>query len=157
MRIAAHQDPVWRSRADYIFQAYVDGDPDYREQLWGRLVAPGVAEICCIPFLLRDLALGDVVRMDDRSILEGTVERSGRVAFRFWFHEPDAAARDELLARLSALGALTEFSSRRLLAVDAQDRRLAVTVASVLAEFEERGIGAYETADTVVPDASAGE
>jgi Domain of unknown function (DUF4265) len=95
--------------------------------------------------------------MDSQSILEGVVERSGRVAFRFWFHEPDAAARDELLARPSALGALTEFHSRRLLAIDAEDQRLARAVVTVLAEFEGDGVGVYETTDTVVPGSAVGD
>jgi len=96
----------------------VHDDPDYREQLWGRRIGPGVVEICCIPFLLQDVAPGDVVRVDGDLILRDVVERRGRVAFRFWFHEPDSALRTELETRLSSAGALTEWSSHRLLGVD---------------------------------------
>lgn len=106
-------------------------------------------EICCIPFLLKDVALGDVVRVDDDLILEDVVERRGRVAFRFWFHEPDSALRTELATRLSSAGALAEWSSHRLLGVDAGEHRSAVEISGILQEFERRGVGVYETADTV--------
>ncbi|UAJ79410.1 DUF4265 domain-containing protein [Leifsonia sp. ZF2019] len=151
MRIATHQEPVWRSRANFIFHAYVDGDPNYREQLWGRRVEPGLVELCCIPFLLYDIALGDLVRTNDQNILEAAVERRGRVAFRFWLHEAELGPSKELASRLVDMGALVEWSSPHLLSIDAADQRLARVVAGALSELENAGIGVYETADRAHP------
>jgi hypothetical protein len=47
--------------------------------------------LCCIPFFLYDIALGDVVRTsaqgDRRYVLESVVSPSGRHVFGVWFGE----------------------------------------------------------------------
>lgn len=105
-------------------------------------------EVCCIPFFVRDLALGDVVTTSATEGLEYVVAKvvapSGRYVFRVWFGE-SFHPRDEIASDLSALGSLIEWSSRNLLAIDAVDRDHAQRVADVLMELENVGHLIYET------------
>jgi hypothetical protein len=140
-----HSDPVWRDRADFILGAQLpDPDSDRREQLWSRQVAPTRFEICCIPFFLYDVALADVVETGTDYTLERVVEASGRWVFRAWFGE-SFHPRDEIADELAAMGALLEWSSVNLLAVDASDAELAQRVAHRLEGHERRGHLIYET------------
>jgi hypothetical protein len=66
-----HQDPVWRERSNFIINAELpERDQAYRfEQLFPRRAGDGLFEVCCIPFALYDVALGDIVTVrpsDDR-------------------------------------------------------------------------------------------
>lgn len=60
---ALHREPVWRERANYIINAPIgDSAHTHTEQLWVRQdMASRLYEICCIPFFLYDVALGDLV------------------------------------------------------------------------------------------------
>src|SRR5947209_2116831 len=61
-REAVHSEPVWRDRSNFIIAAEVLGGGDTRtEQLWARQVDEHRFEVCCIPFFVYDVALGDVV------------------------------------------------------------------------------------------------
>src|SRR5947199_5228528 len=81
---ATHSEPVWRERADFIIGARL---PEHgrSEQLWAKKLSKNRYEICCIPFFLYDLALGDIVETNDDHDLVGVVQRSGRFVFRVWF------------------------------------------------------------------------
>jgi hypothetical protein len=59
-----HPEPVWRDRADFVVHAELpEADrPKRFEQLWARQLAEREFELCCIPFFIYDVALGDVVR-----------------------------------------------------------------------------------------------
>jgi hypothetical protein len=75
---AVHSDPVWRERADFIIGAPVP-EEGRAEQLWARrLGEPLLFEICCIPFFLYDVALGDVIQTDASYELARIVKPSGR-------------------------------------------------------------------------------
>lgn len=88
VREAVHQEPVWRDRSNFVIAAAVPGGGDTEtEQLWGRQIDERRFEICCIPFFVYDLALGDVVETDGDYIVERVVEPSGRYVFRVWFGE----------------------------------------------------------------------
>src|SRR5438552_1837267 len=66
--VKVHPSPVWRQRADFILQMKIDApDPTPRyEQLWSRQLGGELFEVCCIPFFIYDLSLGDQVRVSDQ-------------------------------------------------------------------------------------------
>lgn len=145
-REAVHRDPVWRDRADVIIATRIDpGDTGVdTEQLWARRVDDGRHELCCIPFFAYDLALGDVGEVDGDHLVTRVVEASGRYVFRVHFGRPDQPT-DEVVAELTGLGALVEWSSPSLVAVDARDGEHAQEVADVLQAREDRDGLVYET------------
>jgi len=69
-----HPNPVWREKANFIIGAQCTNKADKTnawEQLWSRKVSGNIFEICCIPFFLYDISLGDEVKTDqDFWILE---------------------------------------------------------------------------------------
>jgi hypothetical protein len=145
-----HREPIWRDRADFIINAELaEADRPHRfEQLWARRLQDETFEICCIPFFLFDIALGDVVKTtskgDRRYVLEKVVKPSGRYVFRVWFGD-SFHPRDEIAEELEAMGALIEWSSPNLLAVDAADEQHAKRLADFLAEREQKKQLIYET------------
>jgi hypothetical protein len=147
---AVHQDPVWRERANFIIHAELPEKdrPKRFEQLWARQLGDDRFEVCCIPFFVFDLALGDVVATTPRDgrkyLVKRVVEPSGRYVFRVWFGQ-SFHPRDEIASGLTALGSLIEWSSRNLLAVDVADAEHAQVVANFLMEREKAGHLIYET------------
>jgi hypothetical protein len=105
-------------------------------------------EVCCIPFFVYDVALGDVVAaepVDDRRyVLHRVVRSSGRYVFRVWFGE-SFRPREPVAEELKGLGALVEMSSLNLLAIDAEDDLQAQAVATYLDAREKRSELLYET------------
>jgi hypothetical protein len=69
-----------------MLRAAVDdvGSGDKFEQLWSEKVGEGLFEICCIPFFVYDLALGDVVRAEAESgcLVRSVARRSGNGVVR---------------------------------------------------------------------------
>lgn len=142
---AQHTEPVWRERSDFVIAAEVPGGTEAAtEQLFARQVGPDRFELCCIPFFIYDLALGDVVETDSTYLVRRVVEPSGRFVFRVWFGDT-AHPRDEIAEQLADLGALLEWSSINLLAVDAADPEHAQKVADYLSGMEADGKLMFET------------
>ena len=145
-----HRDPVWRDRSNFIIHVELPKEdrPRRFEQLFARQLSEDRFEVCCIPFFVFDVALGDVVvtssSRDRQYVVEKVAEPSGRYVFRVWFGE-SFQPRDEIAQELTALGSLLEWSSRNLLAVDAADQEHAQLVADFLAEREKAGQLIYET------------
>ena len=148
-----HPEPVWRERSNFIINAELGEEdlPRRFEQLWAKQLSDDMFEICCIPFFLFDVALGDVVETSPQGerkyVLDRVVERSGRYVFRVWFGE-SFHPRDEVAEQLGALGALLEWSSVNLLAADAADEAHAQKVADFLHERQQLGQLLYETGKT---------
>jgi hypothetical protein len=140
---AVHAAPVWRERANFLIGAPL-AEEGRGEQLWARQIGDDRFEICCIPFFVYDLALGDIVETDANFDLVRVVERSGRFVFRVWFGET-SHPRQEVAEKLAELGALLEWSSPNLLAVDAADEAHAQTIAEYLAAQEREEGLMYET------------
>jgi hypothetical protein len=145
-----HSEPVWREYSNFIINAEL-GEADLPrrfEQLWVRQLGESRFEICCIPFFLFNVALGDVVETVAKGgrkyVFERVVEVSGRFVFRAWFGESNHP-RDEVAEQLKAMGSLVEWSSKNLLAVDAKDRAHAQEVADFLHERQQDGQLLYET------------
>jgi hypothetical protein len=134
---AIHDAPIWRDRANFVIGAPLR-EKGRAEQLWVRQVSDRRFEICCIPFFVYDVALGDVVETDANYDLARVMERSGRFVFRVWFGEA-FNSRQEVADELAEFGALLEWSSANLLAVDAGDQAHAQTIAAYLAEAGGRG------------------
>ena len=147
-QFSVHEQPVWRDRADFIVNAALVEEGRY-EQLWCRQLSDDTFEVCCIPFFLYDVALGDTVRTaphDGRKfVVDRVVSRSGRFVFRVHFERSMFRHKDDVVARLVELGALFEWSSASMLAVDAADADLAQRVADFLLAREELGQLVYET------------
>ena len=145
MRDVQHNDPVWRDRSNFVIAAEIDvGSDSHVEQLFARQVGPHSFEICCIPFFLYDIALGDVVETDADYLVRRVVERSGRYVFRVWFGE-SAHPRDDEADTLAELGALLEWSSVNLLAVDARDGDHAQEIANHLEVAADGGRLVFDT------------
>lgn len=152
-RQATHQEPVWRDRSNFIIAAEIEpGDTDITsEQLWARKITDTEFEICCIPFFVYDLALGDIVRTAAKNgkkyIVDEVLRESGHFTFRVSLSQ-SGLSRDDLAARLVEMGALTERSSRTMLAVDSPDAEHAQRIADFLHSEEQAGRLIYETGRT---------
>jgi len=145
-----HRDPVWRERSNFIINAeLLEADRPRRfEQIFAKQLGEDRFEVCCIPFFLYDIALGDVVVTSAKGgrkyVVDKVVEPSGRYVFRVWFGET-VYPRDEIAEKLGEFGALLEWSSVNLLAVDARDHAHAQQVADYLAAAEADGVLMFET------------
>jgi hypothetical protein len=140
---AVHDAPAWRDRSNFVIGAPL-ADEGRSEQLWARQTGHRQFELCCIPFFLYDVALGDVVETDDNYDFLRVIEPSGRFVFRVWFGE-GFRPRHDVASELTELGALVEWSSANLLAIDAEDEAHARTLAGYLEEQERAGRFVYET------------
>ncbi|OWQ82897.1 hypothetical protein CDN99_27850 [Roseateles aquatilis] len=143
---ASHASPVWRDRASFIFAAHLgskDGINEW-EQLWGERIAVNRFILCCIPFFVTNLALGDEVEIDANSILQRVVRPSGQVTFRVWFGGQDDVGRQTQVREIGDLNISMEWYSENLLALS-----VAATDAQRLADHlqvrENEGLLNYET------------
>lgn len=151
-----HENPAWGERANFIIDARIDvSDVPTRlkwEQLWARQLAENRFQICCIPFFLYDLALGDEVETglegEDRYVFKRVVKQSGHHTFRAWFHHSTARAKVE--EELQHIGCLmeTRWSGSELLAIDAASESVARRVANLLYKREQLHQLGYETGRT---------
>lgn len=152
-RQATHQEPAWRDRSNFIIAAEIDpGDTDITsEQLWARKITDTEFEICCIPFFVYDLALGDIVRTaaegNKQYIVDEVIRGSGHFTFRVPLSQSNLS-RADLAARLVEMGALTERSSKTMLAVDSPNAEHAQRIADFLHSEEQAGRLIYETGRT---------
>lgn len=148
--VVVHDAPVWREQSNFVISgALQEADrPKRFEQLFARQVGDDRFEVCCIPFFLFNVALGDVVTTSPaqgrKFVLDSVVVPSGRFVFRAWFGQ-SFHPRGEVAEQLSELGALLEWASANLLAIDAADAARAQVIADYLAEQERAGRLMYET------------
>jgi hypothetical protein len=131
-----HQAPVWREKADFIIRGAFPDEEGRAEQLWARHIGHQRFEICCIPFYLYDVSLGDVVETNADYYVERVVEVSGRYVFRVWFGQADHP-RQGIADELVKHGAFLEWYSDELLAVDVVDEEHAQTLGDYLAGLED--------------------
>jgi hypothetical protein len=154
--IVVHENPAWKERADFIIAARIDGGegvvgPDW-EQIWARQLGPDRFQVCCIPFFVRNLALGDVVQTKSepgkRYVVQRVVARSGHYTFHVWFF--DDPTREKMPEQLRARGCLIErrWEASNLLAIDAPSAAIAEAVADVLSDREQAGLLEYQTGRT---------
>ena len=147
-KFSVHDEPAWRERANFIVHAALPEQRRY-EQLWCRQVSDDTFEVCCIPFFLYDVALGDLVQTAPQAereyVVAGVLRRSGRYVFRVYFAGPMLGHRESAVDQLTTMGSLLEWSSPSLLAVDARDATHAQEIATYLTERESQGHLVYET------------
>jgi Domain of unknown function (DUF4265) len=147
----AHLSPVWRDRADFVIRADIreEGSPRRFEQLWARQIEEMRFVVCCIPFFVYDLALGDEVETDSEYVIGRVVRPSGGYTFRAWFGDSSyPAARSEMIDALRDLGYEFEWYSENLLAIHAPDDERARVLAQHLHEREALSHLTYETGRT---------
>jgi hypothetical protein len=159
-QLKEHAQAVWSERADFVLQlriasgdaAWDAANPRY-EQLWTRRQGDDLYELCCIPFFIYNLALGDVLRVsirDGAPLVEEVVSRAGHHTFRAWFGKAFfPVVREQVIADITALpGCLFEWYGTNLLAIDADSDEAANRVAAFLDSAESRGQLRYETGRT---------
>jgi len=138
-------EPVWRNSANFIIAAELPaGLAAGTEQLWARHLDGNRYQVCCIPFFIYDLALGDLVETDSEHVVKRVLEKSGRLVFRVWF-SPAHQSSPDIVEALEQLGSLLEWSSRGLLAVDAANEVQGQRISGFLATQERMGRLTYET------------
>lgn len=147
-----HLSPAWRDRADFIINADIEGDrlPRRYEQLWVRRLGETRFEMCCIPFFVYDVALGDEVETasdgDRQFLLRRVLKASGGYTFRAWFGESTLpASRDEVVDVARDRAWDFEWYSDNLLALNARNDSEAQDLADFLGRRERLGHLAYET------------
>ena len=87
-----HPHPAWRERSDYLLHVPVEhtGDSEYFEELWTRQVGENLHEICCIPFFIFGLALGDTVEFHQGKVPAESltlIEPSGHETYWVWIDD----------------------------------------------------------------------
>lgn len=145
---AVHDKPTWRGLSDFIIAARIEEGGELTvEQLWARRLDEYEFEICCIPFFIYDLALGDVVETDSDYTVKRLVRPSGHFTFRVWLGDSSWPKAD-IVRELEELGARLEWASLNLLAVDGPNDPVAQKIADYLQEHEVHGHLVYETGRT---------
>lgn len=144
-----HLAPVWREKADFIINASIADDESNLEQLWTRRLDSERLEICCIPFYLYGVALGDVVSFtvdDERGLLlDEKLEESGRYVLRAYLRADRVVVQRDLYDRLCELGTLQEWSGSRFVAIDCRDEPHAARVSGYLQQCVDLNLLEYET------------
>lgn len=142
-----HHHPVWRDRADAIVNAIIEHDKpgDMQESLWARKLTDDRYEICCVPFFIYDLALGDEVEttLDEagKLVLRTVVGRSGNQTFWLWFNEPDGReVWDRAYSSAAQAGCPVEGYNAGLIAFSAASAGQAALVSEALKEEIDRGL-----------------
>ncbi len=143
---ATHSSPVWRDRANFVFAAHLGKKNGHNEweQLWGEKVAPQRFVLCCIPFFVRDVALGDEVETDADFVLQRVVRPSGQMTFRVWFGDQENSTRQNLVSEIEAMKLSLEWSSANLLALSVMEGE-SQQLADYLQLRENEGVLQYET------------
>ncbi len=150
MEMKKHPNPAWRARANYRLAMKVDDAP-FEEELWARQKSDEEFEVCCIPFFIYDVHLGDTIRIvphEGRNLVLGVSEPSGHHTFRVWLKALSPLLREQVLEEAARLNCEFEWFDERLLALDAPDDQAANALARWL-EAKMRGGGLdYETGRT---------
>jgi hypothetical protein len=153
-QLAVHADPVWSDKQDTVVYAPLEESVDVRwEELPARQVSGTIFEICCIPFFVYDISLGDHVEIISDSteidrVVGRVVNTRGHYTFRLWFGEsPEPTDPGKVIEEVARCGGDIEWSSKNLLAIDVPAGS-SQRFADYLFEQAERGEFVYETGRT---------
>ncbi|MFI2378775.1 DUF4265 domain-containing protein [Streptomyces sp. NPDC018964] len=149
----SHEDPAWRGEKNYMAMADLarfdlDG---MLEQLWLRELAEGAGyEVCCIPFYVYGLALGDVVGKSEADTIDRLISKSGRRVLRVLFTEPRPAgdSRAALRSAVDSADLLSEWNGDRHVAIDVPDVPAAQPVFDSVQEEIQQGTAFWEWSDS---------
>ncbi len=150
MKTIQHRFPAWHEKANFIIRAALhdlnsEGEPAW-EQLWVRQIADQRFEICCIPFFLYDISLGDEVETDLEYQVTRVISGSGRYTFRVWFGETkEPKIIDDLMMEINRTGYLYECYSKNLISIDTDSLASAQLLADLLKRMQDLGQISYET------------
>lgn len=152
--VIQHLSPAWQDKADFIIKGRTEDDlPKAWEQLWAKQLGTNSFQICCIPFALYGIDLGDIVATDDYYVVVEVIEPSSHSTFRVWFEEEESVTerernRERVLKTVKdRLGCLVEWYSRNLLAIDAQDANQAEELAAFLHHMARPSTIIFESGD----------
>jgi hypothetical protein len=145
-----HLNPIWRYKSDFIIGARhsdsLSNNIGVEEQFWSRKIGDNTFEICCIPFFVYNISLGDIVKTDSDYWITEVLVRSGHFTFRIWLGDTrDQFTRDQVIQEIIKLGCLFEWYSENLLAIDVPTRILAEQISAYLLKSEQLGLLTYET------------
>jgi len=116
-----HLEFPWSDLADTIVHAQSDLAPDVLEKLPCRALGGDRFEVCCLPFQIIGVSLGDEITADRSAdgiwTMREIAVRHGRWAAKVFVRSPDFVAAD-VATRLRKLGAAVELAGRRALVVD---------------------------------------
>lgn len=147
MVYVSHPEPVWRG--DQHLMAMVDLAPfglvNKLEQLWLREVSDG-HEVCCIPFWVYGMSLGDVVVVDGANRVTHIAAKSGRHVLRAMFAQPGPSAEFGSLLRAAFADAdlLYEWDGDRYVAIDIPEKSQGQPVYDLLAPEVHAGRAFWE-------------
>jgi hypothetical protein len=146
--IVMHFYPVWQERADMLLFATLEPERHALELLWGRQLEGHEFEICCIPFYVSGLALGDVVATEpgdeQPNRIHRVVKPSGHVTFYIRLDSsatPDVQER--IVSELAEQSCWLEWVGPQLLAVSAPMQAQAQSAMQLLSQERERGHVSY--------------
>lgn len=148
--IKKHAQPLWRERANYRLAMKID-DATNEEELWVRKHSDELFEICCVPFFIYDMHLGDIIKIvphENKNLVLGVQTPSGHHTFRIWFQTKSVDARETVLEALAEQSCGFEKFDDNLLAVDASDDQSANALARWLESNRVRLGFDYETGRT---------
>ncbi|MCX0245655.1 DUF4265 domain-containing protein [Streptomyces drozdowiczii] len=153
VQFITHDTPAVRPDRAQIAQVDLApfGLPNLMEQVWLKSIGGEEYEMCCLPFRVYGLALGDVVRLDLTSRIVSRIKRrSGNRVFRLFFPVSIAdrefrSVKRTIVSRIENSGLLAEWSGPRHVAIDVPVSGSIDSVWEVVRENE--GVILWEWAD----------
>ena len=140
-----HFNPIWKTRADFIIAGSVHVDDEtIIEQLWAKRLDSHLFELCCIPFHLYNLSLGDTVHVNDDFVVDQLITPSGRYVFRV-FKEDGSLRGNEMVNQVERLGGAFEWNTDSFAAVDAVNLSCASAIARLLMDLQGAGQIHFDT------------
>lgn len=127
------------------------GFPSHMEQIWLRPLGDKKYEVCCLPFRVYGLALGDVVTLDPEARnVNGIVQHSGNRVFRIFFPSSIPlngflSAKKDVISAICDTGLQAEWSGERHVAINIPLGGSVARVWEVIREFE--GAAVWEWSD----------
>jgi|WetSurMetagenome_2_1015567.scaffolds.fasta_scaffold228512_3 hypothetical protein len=144
-----HVNPVWQEKANFIIRAKCFNSKNQlvaQEQIWSKQILENSFEICCIPFFVRDISLGDIVETDEEHWVTKVTKQSGHYTFRVWFGDSKSATiRDDVIKLLAKEKYLFEWHSHNLLAIDIPNETLAAEFSGLLVKKQTLKELVFET------------
>ncbi|WP_237657264.1 DUF4265 domain-containing protein [Agreia sp. COWG] len=140
-----HLSPIWRDKANYIINAAIPDDEEY-EQLWVQKMGDGTFMVCCIPFFIYGVSLGDLIAEDENHYMTSVVRRSGRFTARLYFSEEQRRFKRETVDELIAHGAQNEWATESLMSVDCGTLDASTHIVDYLIRGHNTGKFLYENA-----------
>jgi len=119
-----HHKPAWREKADSIVNARIETSSEevIYESLWAKQLQHNLYQVCCIPYFIYDLSIGDIFEADlgkrGGLVFKNVVESSGNETIWLHFHN---ALRDDLnniLKKIIEAECLYEGYNERFLALN---------------------------------------